>query len=67
MENYTSDSSDGENDLKTIDLAYLLRNPESVEHYLNQYLDNDSKKYKDIEKIILHHNELHIVPRNISR
>ncbi|XP_076273766.1 leucine-rich repeat-containing protein 58 [Rhynchophorus ferrugineus] len=67
MENYTSDSSDGENDTKTIDLAYLLRNPESVENHLNQYLNNDSKKYKDIEKIILHHNELHVVPRNISK
>ncbi|CAG9762346.1 unnamed protein product [Ceutorhynchus assimilis] len=67
MDNYTSDSSDGESCNRIIDLAYLLRNPESVDKTLSEYFENDSKKFQDIERIILHHNELNIVPHNLCR
>lgn len=67
MENYTSDSSDGEGSLKTIDLAYLLKSPESVENYLDEYLQNNPKQCEEVENIILHHNELSVMPGNIHR
>ena len=67
MEHYTSESSDNEDQARIIDLAYLLRNPESVDQSLEEYLKGDSKKYLDVEKIILHHNELNVIPKNLSR
>ncbi|XP_048522413.1 leucine-rich repeat-containing protein 58 isoform X2 [Dendroctonus ponderosae] len=67
MNNYTSDSSDGETGNKAIDLAYLLKNPESVDKLLAQYFENGSKKFLDVENMILHHNELTALPSNLTR
>lgn len=67
MDNYTSDSSDSESSNRIIDLAYLLRDPKAVDKSFEEYLEEDSKKYQDVEKIILHHNELNVVPKNLSR
>ncbi|XP_050299755.1 leucine-rich repeat-containing protein 58 [Anthonomus grandis grandis] len=67
MDNYTSDSSDNESSNRIIDLAYLLRNPESVDRSLGEYFEDDSKRYQEVEKIILHHNELNVLPKNLFR
>lgn len=68
MENYTSDSSGSDSELgKVIDLAYLLRESKSIQQYLEDYGQNDQKKYSDVEKVILHHNELSYVPANLFR
>lgn len=63
MENYTSDSSSDSEGGKVIDLAYLLRESKSIEQYLEDY----RQKYCDVEKVILHHNELTYVPANLFR
>lgn len=67
MNNYTSDSSDGETGNKTIDLAYLLKSPESVDKLLAPYFEDGSKKFLEIESMILHHNELTVVPSSLTR
>ncbi|XP_066245665.1 leucine-rich repeat-containing protein 58 [Euwallacea similis] len=67
MENYTSDSSDSESSNRIIDLAYLLRKPEEVERILNEHLQDDAKKRFEVEKMILHHNELNFLPSNLCR
>lgn len=65
MDNFTSDSSDSDSEgNKVIDLAYLLLDLNSVDTNLSEYL-NEKHTYLDIEKIILHHNQLPRLPENL--
>lgn len=67
MDNYTSDSSDSDaNSNKIIDFAYLLLEPDTVDHNLEAYF-NDSKRFCEIKKIILHHNQLSTLPTNLTK
>ncbi|RZC42720.1 leucine-rich repeat-containing protein 58 [Asbolus verrucosus] len=67
MENYTSDSSDSDsNGSKVLDFAYLLLDPETVEENLEN-LSADSRRTEDVESIILHHNQLTVLPKNIAK
>ncbi|XP_023025148.2 leucine-rich repeat-containing protein 58 [Leptinotarsa decemlineata] len=66
MENYTSDSSDSENSNKVVDYAYLLQEPQVVEKKLEEYF-GEKKLFRDIEKLILHHNQLSSLPNNLKR
>ncbi|KAJ8945286.1 hypothetical protein NQ318_002743 [Aromia moschata] len=67
MDNYTSDSSDSDSDTsKVIDLAYFLLEPAIVEDNLGTYFD-DKKSFLQIEKIVLHHNQLSIFPNGILK
>ncbi|KAG5883133.1 hypothetical protein JTB14_030963 [Gonioctena quinquepunctata] len=66
MENYTSDSSDSENNTKVVDYAYLLLNPNAVEERLDEYFD-EKKSFLNIEKLILHHNQLSSLPNNLVK
>lgn len=64
MENYTSDSSDSDNNSnKVLDLAYLLLEHDKVTEHLNN-LSEESRN--EIESIILHHNSLTILPKNLK-
>lgn len=67
MENYTSDSSDSDSEGgKVIDLAYLSLNIDSVEDNLEDHFD-ERQSYLGIEKIILHHNQLSKLPKNLLK
>ncbi|KAJ8922795.1 hypothetical protein NQ315_007830 [Exocentrus adspersus] len=66
MDNYTSDSSDSDGVNKVIDFAYLLLEPEAVEQNLEAYID-ENKRFFEIEKIILHHNQLSAIPENLIK
>lgn len=67
MEIYTSDSSDSENSNKVLDYAYLLMDPPTVEEHLDVVLRDAKKSHLEIENIILHHNRLNILPKNLNR
>ncbi|XP_060530667.1 leucine-rich repeat-containing protein 58 [Cylas formicarius] len=65
---YTSDSSDGETSYRIVDLSYLLLDPDAIDHNLKDYLEKDSKKpAENVEKLILHHNQLRVIPRNLVK
>ncbi|KAL1489573.1 hypothetical protein ABEB36_013525 [Hypothenemus hampei] len=64
---YTSESSDGEPSDRTIDLAYLLHNKEKLEELFEDYIDDEKKKHLDINKVILHHNLLNVIPNNLMK
>lgn len=67
MDNYTSDSSDSDSEgNKIIDLAYLLLDTDSVDSNLKEYF-TEKQSFLNIEKIILHHNELPRLPENLSK
>jgi Leucine-rich repeat (LRR) protein len=66
MDNYTSDSSDSDSNGKVLDFAYLLLDTDKVEENLDE-LGKDSGKIEDVEIIILHHNQLSTLPRNIAK
>ncbi|KAJ3657814.1 hypothetical protein Zmor_009593 [Zophobas morio] len=67
MENYTSDSSDSDgNGNKILDFAYLLLDTAKVEEHLDE-ASKDIGKVEDVESIILHHNQLTTLPRNLAK
>lgn len=66
MENYTSDSSDSDNEGYTvIDLAYLLLDINTVRKSFEEYVEKRSSL--NIKKLILHHNNLSKLPENITK
>ncbi|CAH0560859.1 unnamed protein product [Brassicogethes aeneus] len=67
MENYTSDSSDSENNGKVLDYAYLLMNSETVENRFDTVIKDPKKSHLDVENIILHHNQLNLLPVNLNK
>lgn len=68
MESYTSDSSDSDanNSDKVLDFSYMLLEPEVVDHNLDVLLENSTKP-EEVEKLILHHNNLKTFPENIVK
>lgn len=68
MENYTSDSSDSDNSNsdKVLDFSCLFLEPEVVDHNLDVLLEN-SRKPEEVERLILHHNNLRSFPENIVK
>lgn len=67
MDSYTSDSSDSDtNSNKVIDFAYFLLEPDTVDHNLEAYF-NEGKRFYEVEKIILHHNQLSTLPTNLIK
>lgn len=67
MENYTSDSSDSDSSSKVIDYAYLLLGPEVVNERLKEYIDDSKKSFSEVENLILHHNQLGIMPEMVLK
>lgn len=69
MENYTSSESsdsDSDNSNKVLDFAYMSLEPEVVDHNLDVLLES-SKKPDEVEKLLLHHNNLWSFPENIVK
>lgn len=67
MANYTSDSSDSDsNSSKIVDLAYLLLDIDAVGNNLEEHVDG-KQSHLQIEKIILHHNQLSVLPENLHK
>ncbi|XP_003699574.1 leucine-rich repeat-containing protein 58 [Megachile rotundata] len=62
MENYTSDSSDSDSSAKTLDLSYLMLDPQVLtDHFMN------AKCPEQVDTLLLHQNRLPSVPQNIVR
>ncbi|XP_020279548.1 leucine-rich repeat-containing protein 58 [Pseudomyrmex gracilis] len=62
MENYTSDSSDSDSNLRTLDLSYLLLEKDVLdEQFFN------TKCPEQVDTLLLAHNYLTTLPANISR
>lgn len=62
MENYTSDSSDSDSNLRTLDLSYLSMDNEVLDkHVLN------TKCPEHVDTLLLTQNHLTILPASISR
>lgn len=68
MESYTSDSSDSDSNSsdKVLDFSCMFLEPEVVNHNLDVLLEN-SKKPEEVDKLILHHNNLSSFPENIVK
>ncbi|EZA61244.1 leucine-rich repeat-containing protein 58 [Ooceraea biroi] len=62
MENYTSDSSDSDSSLRTLDLSYLLLDDRVLD---KQFLN--TKSPEDVENLLLSQNRLTILPASINR
>ncbi|XP_066583961.1 leucine-rich repeat-containing protein 58 [Prorops nasuta] len=62
MENYTSDSSDSDTCAKTLDLSYLMLDPDVLEE---QFLSVKSPEH--VDTLLLHQNRLSSVPTSIGR
>ncbi|GJQ65469.1 hypothetical protein Trydic_g7574 [Trypoxylus dichotomus] len=67
MDSYTSDSSDSDNSNKVLDFSYMQLDSQTIDHNLEMFEQDEMKPCKDIETIILLHNELKILPHNLSR
>lgn len=71
MEYYTDSnsdfSSDSENKIGTVDLAYLLLKPVEVEKTLQDRIDGRKNEYLETENLILHHNQLTVLPKNVLK
>lgn len=64
--NYTSDSSDSDsNSSRSIDIAYLLLDIETVENNFEEHVKKCT--HLEVEKLILHHNQLSVLPANINK
>ncbi|KZC13563.1 Leucine-rich repeat-containing protein 58 [Dufourea novaeangliae] len=62
MENYTSDSSDSDSSVKTLDLSYLMLDT----HVLHDHFVN-AKRPEHVDTLLLHRNRLTSIPRSIVR
>lgn len=62
MENYTSDSSDSDSALRTLDLSYLLLDNEVLD---KQFLN--TKNPEHVDTLLLSQNRLPILPVSINR
>lgn len=62
MENYTSDSSDSDSSLRTLDLSYLLLDSEILDKQLV-----NTKSPEHVETLLLSQNRLTILPTSINR
>ncbi|XP_012256134.1 leucine-rich repeat-containing protein 58 [Athalia rosae] len=62
MENYTSDSSDSDNTIKTLDFSYLSLDSNVVDEHLNAVKNPDN-----VETILLHQNRLIYTPASVTR
>ncbi|XP_015119883.1 leucine-rich repeat-containing protein 58 [Diachasma alloeum] len=61
MENYTSDSSDSDSYVKTLDLSYLMLDADLLDqHFMS------TKDAENIETLLLNHNRINSVPPTIS-
>lgn len=67
MENYTSDSSDSDNNGKVLDFSFLMLDPETVDHNLEVFTEDDKKPTLEIETIILRNNQLTAFPESIVK
>lgn len=67
MENYTSDSSDGDNPNKVLEFSHLMLDTPTLYHNLDMFASNEKKPAKEVESLILNHNQLRIVPENIGK
>lgn len=67
MENYTSDSSDSDNNGKVLDFSFLMLDPETVDHNLEAFTEDDKKPTLEIETIILRNNQLTAFPESIVK
>lgn len=62
MENYTSDSSDSDSGSKTLDLSYLMLDPQLLDdHFIN------AKNPEHVDTLLLHQNRLTSIPQTIVR
>jgi internalin A len=62
MESYTSDSSDSESSLKTLDFSYLMLNRQT----LHEHLECASSP-EQVETLLLHQNRLSYLPESVLR
>lgn len=66
MENYTSDSSDNDNQNKIIDFSKLNQSEQVIEDNLEYILNSNKSSIQDIEIMILSNNQLKIIPNSLS-
>lgn len=69
MENYTSDSSDSDvnSGKRVLDFGYMMLDPDTVEHNLQVFADDEKKPALEIESIILNYNQLDTLPETLSK
>ncbi|KAK9712178.1 BspA type Leucine rich repeat region (6 copies) [Popillia japonica] len=67
MDNYTSDSSDSDSVNKVLDFSYMQLNATTIYHNLEMFEQGENQFCKEIETILLSHNDLKILPQNLNR
>lgn len=67
MENYTSDSSDGDNANKVLDFTHLMLDTPTLFHNIEELACSDKKPALEVDSLILKHNQLDSIPENIGK
>lgn len=68
MENYTSDSSDTDNNSnRVLDFGYMMLECTTLNHDLDVFINDDKKTVEEIESLLINNNQLHILPENLNK
>lgn len=67
MEDYTSDSSDSDNQHRTVDYSYLMLDTHTLYHNIEHFVNMEKKHAENVDTILLYHNTINILPLNMNK
>jgi Leucine-rich repeat (LRR) protein len=67
MEDYTSDSSDSDNQHRTLNYSYLMLDSDTLYHNIEHFVNMEKKQIEDVDTLLLYHNTINILPLNMNK